>query len=224
MKSFIVVTFLLLGWVYFELSGGMNFQPRSVLLAQNENGTRTVAASDVVAPPAPVQVVRVIETPEITSLSKPAESPVVTAALPVEPSPADQAEAPVSRASLSFNLSQDFLNQSEEPVTLASLEQGGLAYINPLNRFDPGLEPVSTPTAEPATAAQEPVADIRAVSGSRVNMRSGPGTENEVVDMLLLGDRVEVLEQSGTGWLLLRAMDDGTIGWMSAALVKPVSN
>jgi hypothetical protein len=81
---------------------------------------------------------------------------------------------------------------------------------------------VLTPSAEEAEQAAvyaTPPADIREVSGSRVNMRSGPGTGFAVLATLSRGDRVEVLGAPENGWAKLRVVETGRIGWMSARLL-----
>lgn len=51
------------------------------------------------------------------------------------------------------------------------------------------------------------------VTGSRVNLRAGPGTGNAVVGQLSLGAEAEVLDQ-GDGWYRIRTVDGSTDGWI----------
>ncbi|MEY8881452.1 SH3 domain-containing protein [Donghicola sp. XS_ASV15] len=62
--------------------------------------------------------------------------------------------------------------------------------------------------------------DIRKVTGRRVNMRQGPGTQFSVVSSLGAGDEVEVLQTPGNGWLKLQVVSTGRIGWMADWLVS----
>ncbi|WP_176440916.1 SH3 domain-containing protein [Oceanicola sp. 22II-s10i] len=62
-------------------------------------------------------------------------------------------------------------------------------------------------------------ADLRVVTGTRVNMRNGPGTRYSVVSRLDQGDEVEVLQDPGDGWVKLRVSDTGRIGWMADFLL-----
>jgi uncharacterized protein YgiM (DUF1202 family) len=64
------------------------------------------------------------------------------------------------------------------------------------------------------------VRDIRTVKGERVNMRSGPGTDYDVVDQLAQSTRVEVLTDDGNGWVELRPVDGGPTGWIAAFLLS----
>jgi uncharacterized protein YgiM (DUF1202 family) len=61
--------------------------------------------------------------------------------------------------------------------------------------------------------------DIRIVTGSLVNLRSGPGTNYEVVDQLARDTEVEVISDQGNGWVELRPVDGDITGWMSDSLL-----
>jgi len=54
------------------------------------------------------------------------------------------------------------------------------------------------------------------VTGARVNVRSGPGTQYAVLSTLSRGDQAELLSQNGRGWARVRARDTGQVGWMAA--------
>ncbi|MCM2562718.1 SH3 domain-containing protein [Lutimaribacter sp. EGI FJ00013] len=79
----------------------------------------------------------------------------------------------------------------------------------------------TTPTAPApeAVPAPEPQSDLREISGNVVNMRMGPGTKFNVATTLRRGDLVEVLDDPGTGWLNLRVVDTGRVGWIADFLV-----
>jgi hypothetical protein len=53
------------------------------------------------------------------------------------------------------------------------------------------------------------------VSGTRVNLRAGPGTGNEVVARLARGTKADVLSDTGADWIEIRTAD-GTAGWISS--------
>ena len=72
--------------------------------------------------------------------------------------------------------------------------------------------------ARTAAAAADGI-DIRAVSGDRVNVRDGPGTNYSVVNQLVRGDKVEVLQDAGDGWVKLRPVDGGPVGWIASFLL-----
>ncbi len=69
------------------------------------------------------------------------------------------------------------------------------------------------------TTEAEPKKDIREVTGSRVNLRRGPGTDYSAVGKLRQGDQVLVLRDSGDGWIKLRVVETGRIGYMADFLL-----
>lgn len=87
-----------------------------------------------------------------------------------------------------------------------------LAALFDTNATDSGvIQLVSAEKAAAVTSSTE----YRKVSGSRVNMRRGPSTDFEVVDKLLKGAEVEVLDENESGWVKLRTLEGSQIGWMS---------
>ena len=60
------------------------------------------------------------------------------------------------------------------------------------------------------------------VTGSRVNLRAGPSTGQAVVTQLGLGDRAELLSNTADGWVQIRHVESGRIGYMSADFLSPV--
>ncbi|AJE45344.1 SH3 domain-containing protein [Celeribacter indicus] len=58
--------------------------------------------------------------------------------------------------------------------------------------------------------------DLREVTASRVNVRSGPSTANPVLDQVVRTDIVQVVEDTGTGWVKIRIEGDGIEGYMAA--------
>ncbi len=99
--------------------------------------------------------------------------------------------------------------------------------------------PITTPLApRPASAPEravaaidaplpaavlEPEPDIRTVTGTRVNMRNGPGTEYDVIGQLVQGALAEVIAAPGNGWLRIRTLKDQRVGWMAERLLAPSS-
>lgn len=61
---------------------------------------------------------------------------------------------------------------------------------------------------------------IRSVSGNRVNVRGGPGTDYQVVTKLGRGDSVEVIHDNGDGWVKMRSLGGGQEGWMANFLLS----
>jgi len=73
--------------------------------------------------------------------------------------------------------------------------------------------------AEPVVVAAATPLDIRAVAGSRVNMRQGPGTNFSVLDTLDGGTEAEVLEVNANGWARIQVLTTGQTGWMAERLL-----
>lgn len=74
---------------------------------------------------------------------------------------------------------------------------------------------VAAANAEPEAPAPEStaIAELWYVSGTRVNLRAGPGTGNAVVGQLALGEAAEVLGDQD-GWYQIRTADGAVTGWI----------
>ncbi|SFH54266.1 SH3 domain-containing protein [Palleronia marisminoris] len=80
--------------------------------------------------------------------------------------------------------------------------------------FDPvqSAEASATATdARPASAEQleTEVAAQAVVNANRVNLRAGPSTSNQVLDQVVLGQKVQVLDRADNGWTQVRVVDTG---------------
>lgn len=75
-----------------------------------------------------------------------------------------------------------------------------------------GEEPRARPGADEARVAAEPATaePVWFVTGTRVNLRAGPSTQNRVVGQVTLGDTAEVLSDPGADWIRIRVTDTGT--------------
>lgn len=213
MSRFVVVSFAFLGWAFYELSGGADFEPPQraepvAKVAPQTGGTdrdTTAAAAivtktPVIAPRIVVQTAAAVQTDnQATDLAAEASS--------------------ARRAVLSRGLSEGsalFPNLSNTAgIAVASLEGGPTQFVT-----------VSQPVVaqEEPEEFVEPAKDMRKITGSRVNMRGGPGTIYPVISRLLSGNEVEVLSDSGTGWLRLRSSEGQKVGWVAASLVSKKSN
>ncbi|CUK16550.1 SH3 domain protein [Ruegeria denitrificans] len=202
MTRLIVFTFAALGWCFYVMSDGPDFEPRGL---RAENPVRIASnPTPSVAPARAEELVTNVATR------------VQVAPVQPEPTVEEVVEIVAEDASLStFSALSVFEDQSAN-ITLASLEDGvaGLRQVT---------EDVLEDVAE-TPAITEPEKDIREISGTRVNMRDGPGTIYPIVGKATIGQKVEVLSESGTGWLRLRVLPQQQIGWVSASLVRKTSN
>jgi hypothetical protein len=206
---FIFISFAFLAFAFYQLSGGADFQPPVA-------PTQPVVASKstLAVPPKPVEAASLIASPAIAPVDKTLDAtPVDVAALP---EPATDAAFNLEQVRTSLGQGLTLFPASDpiaQPLMLASLEQGVAGL-----RDAPAAEvETETPQIEQPI---EPPADIREVRATRVNMRDGPGTIYPVIMRLTIGKEVEVLGDSGTGWLRLRALPEQTTGWIAASLIS----
>lgn len=85
---------------------------------------------------------------------------------------------------------------------------------------EPVVVSLVTPSA-PAAATPRTQDDLYRVSGSRVNMRSGPSTSNAVVDSLPGGTLTEMIGDEANGWVQIRDIASGQTGYMAARFLEP---
>lgn len=209
MARFIIATFALLGWAFYEMSGGADFEPRSARMAESApmpaseaEGTASAAATSP-AIALDTNVTRVslnlttVEDVLTGGTTQPSRivSPLPDSGARSEPPSEDIAAAPTILPSLV---------QRAGETTVQTVSTG----------FDALRD---APAAQPVLA---PAADIRRVSGSRVNVRGGPGTGFDVVFGLVQGEAVEVLEDDGIGWVRMRPVGGGPEGWIAARLLE----
>ncbi|MCR8549369.1 SH3 domain-containing protein [Salipiger sp. P9] len=108
-------------------------------------------------------------------------------------------------------------------ITLVAAKPVELPSAAPVRAVDVAAAPVVSDAA-PVVPALESLPDLRLVTGSRVNMRNGPGTGFSVVSRLVRGDKVEVLADPGQGWVKLKVVETNRIGWMSDDFLRVAVN
>lgn len=202
MKQYVLLTFGFLGVAFYELSGGADYAPRP----EFANAGALDAAPDV-------QVTRL----SLADSAALAEQPASHA----EPDDSNRRlEEAVLKALLSPATETDTASDAEPThslhrvkVTLPVANQTGVdqtaAAVAP--------EPVAETPPEPEQSA---ALDLRAVARDRVNLRSGPGTEFDVMGQLNRGTTVMVLEEPGDGWVMLQIVPGGEIGWTADWLLS----
>ncbi|UWR04954.1 SH3 domain-containing protein [Ruegeria conchae] len=187
------------------MSGGPDFEPR---------GTRAEQPVPIASAPAPKP------TPAPTSRAEELVTNVATrpVAARAEPEPLAEEETAVVLSQVAANTLPQFsaFDQDGASFTLASLEDGAAGLL----QVETEVQDDITPTSQ----VIEPEKDIREISGTRVNMRDGPGTIYPIIAKANIGQRVEVLSDSGTGWLRLRLLPGQSVGWISASLVRKPTN
>ena len=90
----------------------------------------------------------------------------------------------------------------------------------------PATEPPATepPATEPPATEPEPETVMGTVTGNYLRLRSGAGTNYEVLDFLMIGDRVEILEQTTVGGMTWGRTADGWISLDYVELDKPAED
>ena len=233
MWRLIMVSFAFLGWAFFVLSGGSEYEPspNSLQVAlKNEPLFATplpvtkrepvVAEVSVELPPMITRKVRKktkrkVEIVDLDALEEDANGITGLAAL----SAASLNGFSVTLASTAEETDFNSLKLGLSGVTGGIVEPDTDDPLLEVNLFD---EPVAD---EGVGAPVEMVAaDLRRVTGKAVNMRQGPGTSYEKVGQVLRGARIEVLEASGDGWLRVQVMATGQEGWIADWLVTAQAN
>lgn len=197
MWRFITVTFAFLGWSFYVLSGGADYEPRT-------NSIQARALLDDVRP-----------------LARPG-SVIVATAEEVEETPSAETAA-LTDEDLAVTRALTTLSDLDIPKDQVQLT---LAAVSPAEvnepEFEADAQKVETLTQTPEIVPEAPAptpADLREVTGTVVNMRDGPSTFYLTIGQLRQGDQVEVLDNPGEGWLKIRVTDTGQEGWMADWLV-----
>ena len=209
MKRFILLSFGFLGWAFYEMSGGDEFESASALEARLN--------------PAPVVVVtEVAQENSPAEIAEPEAEPVVTAEAEVidtdPPAPTEN----VTRVALNLTTlddAQEAQPANIDPVTGVAVNTDTSVSSADTLAIIPSLIAPNDTGAATTDAAIASAADVRKVSGNRVNVRGGPGTDFGIVARLVRGDAVEIIQDNGNGWVLTRPVDGGTEGWMADFLL-----
>lgn len=161
--------------------------------------TRAVLASNQVA-------VRPANADSLTSLSETdaiSSSVVSTSFVPVQRTL--DAENKKQLAAMFATPAQD--GAIQVPIVKSSFSEGAATpetQISPIQLVSPQKLAITAPNAE-----------YRLVTGGSVNLRQGPGTNHAVATKLSRGAEVEILDETAAGWVKLRSLQGGNIGWMS---------
>ena len=197
MMKLATASMFVLFWVFYEVSGGADFTPRErVVVSQAPWVLREQAEQAALQAPMAetAPVVAVTATPLSPATPTPAAAPVQVA-LQTEEVPVAEEEAVITAATAAP------AETSDEVIEVA---------------FTPTTRAKALRLSPPVTAP----AEILLVSGSRVNMRAGPGTNHAVLEALLLGTRVEKVSAADNGWMEIQLVEGGSIGWMSADFLQ----
>jgi hypothetical protein len=193
--KFILIAFGFLGLSFYELSGGADFDPEALRLSRVEAGPIKQGLPKIA---------------QATADKGQANAAVTAVDLAVSEKVKEVVSAP-----------QQSIPEQSEPVEVTQ------AAFTPLTTEEPAgsiILPSLIVPSQTAVSAPEPttqlVQEVRFVSGNRVNVRGGPGTNFDVVGSLTRGSEVVVLAENGEGWVEMQSLDGATIGWMADFLLE----
>lgn len=195
MWRFILISFAFLGWSFYVLSGGADYAPQ----AQSWQARAQLDDVRPLARPTHIEVASLAaaDVAPVEQTGVTPQAPALNLPDPVKTSATRVAFDPATDTAPSFEA---------DPAKTEALVAA----------------PEATPAAVAASGEQE--LDIRHVTGTVVNMRDGPSTFYLAIGKLEQGAEVEVLADSGDGWLKIRATETEQIGWMADWLVTTGAN
>jgi hypothetical protein len=199
MKTFILLTFGFLGFAFYQLSGGSDFESASARLAQ----TNPAPADPAIAQREITQAIVAAQ------VAPPAAEPVPSAVT----APAAKTDS-VTRVSLDLTK----VNAAAQTAPAQPVQSMATARIIDSTETPQIILPSLIATTNPATYAAAD-GDIRTVSGNRVNVRGGPSTTYGIVSTLTRGEAVRILEDDGDGWVRMQPIDGGEAGWIADFLL-----
>jgi hypothetical protein len=206
MNRYILLSFLFMGWTFYQLSGGADFEPpraKQVAITEpiDEPKVQTELRVAELTAPEPEAKPEPVVLPEASAqLDRVAEpEPSIVAAELVATEIDTETPAPTGIV-ISADWSTDLESQTVGTDTVFSL-----ASLGQLSE----------------TVTEDPIWGIRIVKGTEVNVRSGPGTTHSVVSRLIGGTEVQVLNDPGEGWVKMRHVESETTGWLAASLLTP---
>ena len=203
MKRFILLSFGFLGWAFYEMSGGDEFESAS------EQQARLNPAPEIIVTEVAAAATEANVEPQVVAEVVDTDPPVTQ---------------DVTRVALNLTTLEDTQEaQNTAGQTVANVDPVTGVAVN----TDTTLASADTPAIIPSlitpndsgAATAEVAGDVRRVSGNRVNVRGGPGTDFGIVSRLVRGDNVLILQDNGNGWVRMRPVDGGTEGWMADFLL-----
>ena len=225
MNRYIVISFVVMGLGYYELSGGADFEPE---LRPTDVLVRTEDQPMVAQTRTPTAVEPFTgEAAEVATATAGPGSDAATndQLVAVEMLPTVKAEA----ADLGLTIAD---TRAEQPLFRSLSEPAGAVLLT--NIPAPAASPTSTSSDAEAAAASTPEiastadvgtlpdetlqadGDVRWVDASALNVRAGPSTNSSVLTSLARSEFVLVISEQADGWALVRVEGDGTEGWVAS--------
>jgi len=210
--SLITAVLIWLSMMYFGRDDGL---PETLIGREAPGATSQPAPQPVRNDPPPQPEPEPDPEPDPVVAETPEPAPVAPAPA-VEPDP-----EPEPQRTITFTPLEDAVSDAVDDA---------LATPDPAPVPDPAPNPAPTLAEEPAPApapGSDFVVDadpepLLYVTGSRVNVRSGPSTVYEAVTALTRGTAINDLGDAGEGWRMIR-LPNGGIGYMSGDFLSPVT-
>ncbi|QPM90820.1 SH3 domain-containing protein [Pseudooceanicola algae] len=219
MPQFAILATVALFAAFYQLSGGSDFQPGwpegtgpgSIGPASLNPAVETLAQADSPSP----EVSQPIRAATAAPVATPAAEPAMVQTVGFAAASGNAQVVQAVQHSEGAAPEQPTLQISAR--TQAIIERQSLARRQSVERVQAAAE--AAHEAKLASQQDAPQgADMRQVSGDRVNLRYGPGTRFSILTTLEEGDKVEVIASEGD-WVQLRVPETGRTGWMANSLV-----
>lgn len=163
---------------------------------------------------------------------EPAAAPVDQIEVDVEPAaPRDEAQVTLESGetwSIDRVIGEEVAATDVEPQSPAIPATSDAPAVAPETADPTAIEGAlaeaqSDETATETAAPQEDTATLNLlyVTGTRVNLRAGPSTNDTIVTALTQGTAVEWVSEAPDGWLEIRDVETGARGFMSGDFLSP---
>ncbi|MEL7080598.1 MAG: SH3 domain-containing protein [Pseudomonadota bacterium] len=199
MNRFIILCLLFMAWAFYELSGGADFDPVATRYARTGNAEPNPIQQPVANEDIPSEVSRIsLDLASVNDILRPEPS--------LRREPARQTP----------ELTVDKVITEETEVAIVPTRFTDRAVVRTVDFATPTeIQPQAILQTETEAVRRE----VRKVSATRVNVRGGPGTQYSVVNTLQQGEEVEILRDPGDGWVKLRPVGGGPVGWTADYLL-----
>lgn len=230
MKTYIWVTFAFLGWGYYEASGGADFRPGSAqarpvadVAEAAPAEPRPAMAYDATTPRGRINVKHRVEAALLVALRNAPETRDGAAegmlhAVAFSDNAATDALAPTRPVAMDTSTPARPSTNTDANDEQAATVSAPKTSPRPQMRPDTQIADAGTPRISSRSGA-EPGEAGHVITVPRANLRVGPGTNFPVLDVLEQGNRVRVLRKGADGWVKLKGVDHGRIGWMAGYLL-----
>jgi len=187
----------------------------AMLVWGTESGEQPVAAlAESIGAPVETTIVETVAEPE--PIVDPVAELVIELAETTTPEPSEEDAEEVAR------LNTIDLTAPPKPSTLIVVQSSDAPAGEPL---------LTAVTAAVNEAVTEAVADtaasasprLLAVNARSVNLRAGPSTSLAIVGNLKRGEQAELIAEAADGWLQIREISTGQIGYMAGRFLDPIT-